>query len=243
MVTAAHNLRHGSGNSQTTTTIRTVEGSEHVVASVLARDDDIDLAVLAVPDLPGNAVKIARVDRSRIDLLREVTAVGFPNYKYADERPAYQKRQPAQPTGTVPTTENFSSGNLVLKLENGVPEALLAESPWAGMSGAGVFVGDALLGVVIEHHPGDGLGALHFAPLTSIESLNQTSSAVFCAVLGITNWASLVVANPLPSEDVTDPELIKSLREIKELLNQGLLEASDAKTLRIVAMKTFKGWK
>jgi hypothetical protein len=243
VVTAAHNLGESdSSSSPSSTVIRTIEGSEHVVAAILARDNGIDLAVLAVPDLPADAVTMARVDRSQIELLREVTAVGFPNYKYASTRPVYQRRQPAQPTGTVPTIENFSTGNLVLKLESGLPNTLPSGSPWEGMSGAGVFIGDALLGIVIEHHPGDGLGALHFVPLTSIESLTSTSGAVFCAVLNVASWVPLDAVHSASNTHAINPALMQDLKEIQQLLNQGLLEAPDAKTLRIVAMKKFKGW-
>jgi ABC-type uncharacterized transport system permease subunit len=140
--------------------------------------------------------------------------------------------------------ENFSTGNLVLKLEAGEPAAgdNGSASPWAGMSGAGVFVGDYLLGVVIEHHMADGLGALHFAPLTLIESLPVSRATVFSAVLGIADWGALVVANTAPALDGIDAALVQDLTEIRELLKQGLLESPDATTLRIMAMKKFKGY-
>ncbi len=241
VVTAAHNL--GTSTEECGpegTTVRTLDGGEHEVVTVLARSDEVDLAVLAVPGLAADPVEIGQIDRSHIDVIHDVTAIGFPNYKYAPEKPATTRRQPAQPVGSVPTAESLSAGTLVLKIEDLGPAAVQEGSPWEGLSGAAVLVGERLLGVVIEHRLAEGLGALHFVPFSALATLQEREQALFCAVLGILNLGNLPRANKAPA--VRNDALIRDLEELRDLERQGYLDPGEARALRIEAVKYFKGW-
>jgi hypothetical protein len=241
VVTAAHNL----GQSATEcgpegTTVRTLDGDEHEVVTVLARNHVVDLAVLAVPGLTAEPIEIGQLDRSKIEVVPNVMAVGFPNYKYSADKPVSLQRQPAQPVGTVPTGESYSAGTLVLKLSDAGPAASQDGSPWEGLSGAGVFVEERLLGVVVEHRLAEGLAALHFVPFSALASLGESERTVFCAVLGILNLLTLPHANGQPV--APNSALIEDLNEIRGLERQGYLDPREASTLRIEAVKQYKGW-
>lgn len=248
IITAAHNLGtttqecgpHG-------TVIRTLEGTE-LPARVLVRNDVLDLALLATSGVTVTPSKVGQVDRGRIEVVREVIAVGFPNYKYADERPPSQKRQPAQSVGSVPTAEGVSGGDLTLKIEAGepAPPPTRGVSPWEGLSGAGVFVGEHLLGIVIEHHRSEGLGALRLMPISRIFELPMPDGAMFRAILGLNGIEQLELVGPKLAENEDDPvlaEIVKDLQQVMSLGQRGLLTPAEVSALKITAYKEAKGWR
>jgi hypothetical protein len=225
--------------------VRRLDGVE-CRASTLVRADSIDLALLAVAQATAQTVKLGRIDRDRIDVVRDVMAAGFPNYKYAHERPVALKRQPAQPIGSIPTVEDFSLAQLTLKIEYGEPAAPGEGegSPWEGLSGAGVVVGDYLLGVAIEHHAAEGLSSLRVVPLTQLTQVEESERVVFCAVLGIDDPEQLPVVGLGDSAgDEVPAALVSELRQLTELSEAGLLGPGELKTLRITAVKEAKGWR
>lgn len=249
VITAAHNLgatAHEIGPLGTT--VRTLDGVE-LSATVLARFDSLDLALIAAPGIKAVAAKIGQVDRGKIDVVRDVMAVGFPNYKYADERPLSQKRQPAQPVGSVPTAEGVSGGDLTFKVEAGEPAepSKGGSSPWEGLSGAGVLMGEYLLGIVVEHHLSEGLGALRVTPLSRVFEIPPPEGAVFRAILGLDAPDQLVVITTAMHEEGADDdpvlsEIIKDLQEVMTLGRRGLLTPAEVSALKISAYKEAKGW-
>jgi hypothetical protein len=228
VLTAAHNL----GDSLNVpgphgTTVRTIDGSEHR-ATLLARCDEVDLALLATPALQAQAVRLARVERTNIAVVRGVVAVGFPNFKYADDRPAALRRQPAQPIGHIPTAEGQTAGDLTLKIEGGLPAPPPAGvgSPWQGLSGAGVFVEELLLGIVTEHHTAEGLGSLRVRPLACLLDLPEPQGMLFKAILDLNDPLAIVLVGGEPEPDKADPVLAGIVQELHQLMNlggQGLL--------------------
>jgi tetratricopeptide (TPR) repeat protein len=187
VITAAHNL--GDSPSECGphgTVVRTLDGVERA-AHVLARSDDVDLALLAVPDIQMPPAKLGRLDREHIDIVHNVMAVGFPNYKNVTTRPQPAIRQPAQPVGSVPTAEDFPGGYLTLKVGAGEPAPAMprSRSPWAGLSGGGVIVCDHFLGIVLDHSLAEGNGALRIAPLTQLAKAPVRERSLFYAILGI----------------------------------------------------------
>jgi hypothetical protein len=249
IITAAHNLgdsaeEHGPFG----TIVRTLDGVE-LPANILVRSDSLDLALLAASGLKAAPVKLGQVDQEHIDVVREVMAVGFPNYKYADERPPSQKRQPAQPVGSVPTAEGVSGGDLTLKVEAGEPAPLSSggSSPWEGLSGAGVFVHEYLFGIVVEHHLAEGLGALRLIPLSRILDLPPPDGAMFRAILGLDHPGQLdligVIADVESGDDPVLSDIINDLQEVIDVGRRGLLTAAEVSALKITAYKEAKGWK
>jgi hypothetical protein len=246
VITAAHNLGDYPHKSPPEATIvRLMDGSEKPVTNILADNLQVDLAVLGVSGISDmKPVALARVDRKKISVLSDVMAVGFPNYKYQKERPLATQRQPAQPVGIVPTAENATSGRLVLKISAGEPATPNPGdgSPWAGLSGAAVFCGEALLGVVNEHHSAEGLGVLHFIPFTEVFELPVDQQILLGAAIGIADMAALPIINGSEQVEHIDTDLERMLLEIRAYEKSGLLTPSAAKSLTVTAFKHAKGW-
>ncbi|MCW2859144.1 MAG: sle [Actinoallomurus sp.] len=181
VVTYAGRQRRGSGYLIGTGTVLTaahvVEGAE----SVLARFE---------PDLPGERTTAATswrvhpgADFAVVDIeptggeVRPTTfgqvsdrvarlqaqAVGFPRWKLRRDDAPYRDAHHA--VGEIAVLSNYRSGSLEFLVP--APPAAAADggSPWEGMSGAAVWVAGRIVGVVSEHHPGDGLRRLTVARL------------------------------------------------------------------------------
>ncbi len=67
-----------------------------------------------------------------------------------------------QVTGHAPVAANRRQGTLAVYLDDPPPAAPehAGPSPWEGMSGAAVWAGDRIIGVVAEHHASEGAGRL-----------------------------------------------------------------------------------
>ncbi len=102
-----------------------------------------DLALVTISGEPVEPALFGQVgDRAAVI---DVQAVGFPLWKFrSDYRDAFHA------TGTVAVLSNWRSGTLEFSLSP-APDA-----PWNGMSGAALWAGDRIVGVVTAHHPGDG---------------------------------------------------------------------------------------
>jgi hypothetical protein len=263
VLTAAHNVGESpEERGPAGTVVRCLDGAEYP-ATTAARSDMADIALLVVPQIKAQPVMIGRVDRHRIDVIHDVMAAGFPNFKHAVDRPAHLKRQPAQPVGSVPTVEDYSAGELTLKVETGWPAtpSQAGSSPWEGLSGAGVIVGELLIGIAIEHHLAEGLGALRVMPLTRLADLPNPDlpnpdlpnpdlpnpdQALFCAVLGIDEPDQLPMVGREgegESEKEGPATLVDDLEELFKLGERGLLGPGELKSLRITAVKVAKGWR
>ena len=153
-----------------------------------------DLAVLRIAARAGEgpltAAKFGCL--SRRDAVVEWRSVGFPLFKLRAEHavpegplvasadgPAVRRyRDSEQARGTIAVLSNARENTFALKVASTVPDRqalteLLARlnipakeiSPWEGMSGAAVWVGGWIVGVVSRHHHSDGLDSLAAAPL------------------------------------------------------------------------------
>jgi hypothetical protein len=94
-----------------------------------------------------------------------VQALGFPLFKLRSSAGSTGEpglfRDLEQVTGHAPVAANRRQGTLALYLDDPPPaSAEHGLSPWEGMSGAAVWVGDRIIGVVAEHHPSEGTGRL-----------------------------------------------------------------------------------
>ncbi|MEU7002271.1 trypsin-like peptidase domain-containing protein [Nonomuraea sp. NPDC046570] len=162
VLTAAHNVGPAG------TLLVRVRDVEYPATVALLGDDVVDVAVLTVPGLLPEAAPppCGKVNRHRAALIRDCWAVGFPRFK---ER---RKRQlTAQANGDIATGENLAADLLTLRV-TATPRALAAGSDgseWSGMSGAAVFSGTILIGVVTEHHRPEGGQALGVVPLTALD--------------------------------------------------------------------------
>ncbi|OIJ91786.1 hypothetical protein BIV25_28950 [Streptomyces sp. MUSC 14] len=132
----------------------------------------LDIAVLHVleasVDPPGRAPVVTRVGFGSI--VRppvECETMGFPRFKVRED-PAHlgadgapmQYRDCEHATGPATTWANRREGTLQIRVGAPGLDPDRGRSPWEGMSGAPVFSGEALVGVVGKHHRSDGAGTL-----------------------------------------------------------------------------------
>ena len=160
-----------------TTEMRLLEADKHGLpgkvgpwqpARVVWVDEELDLALLAADQkfdkftsLTGTTT-FGRID-SRVPAPVRVHAVGFPR---AVKKPAYSDT--LELTASVSPWSIVRSGSLLLSVEGAQPAA--AED-WKGMSGAAVFAGDRLVGIIraVPTKLDEGLFAATAHPILSNE--------------------------------------------------------------------------
>ncbi|MGP3984790.1 effector-associated domain 2-containing protein [Streptomyces sp. KR80] len=101
------------------------------------------------------------------DVVLPFSAMGFPRFKLRkdpalplDDGSLSQYRDSCHVSGTVSVLSNRREGTLELAVVAPPGDVEPERSPWEGMSGAVVWCGGAVIGVVSAHHRADGLGRL-----------------------------------------------------------------------------------
>src|SRR4051812_11938666 len=112
-----------------------------------------DVAVLAVPSSPDDvpAARFGRVGER--DAVLRCSAMGFPAFKMREGEDGRPYRDSEHVHGTCAVLSNRREGTLDLS----VPPP---DGSWDGMSGAAVFSGGRIIGIVAAHHLADGAGRL-----------------------------------------------------------------------------------
>jgi tetratricopeptide (TPR) repeat protein len=138
-------------------------------------DPGSDVALLRVaqpaPAPPGTGPEAAPVRFGRIGRPPVACeAMGFPLFKLRQEPPGpdgavSQYRDSHHATGTVTSWSNRRQGTVEVGVRSPGRDPRPDRSPWEGMSGAAVFSGDHLIGVIVEHRRGDGPGTLAAYPV------------------------------------------------------------------------------
>ncbi|MDQ4020706.1 MAG: serine protease, partial [Actinomycetota bacterium] len=135
-------------------------------------DPRSDLAVLTVAPREGEpAVAVPRFGRIGGDraAVLAVQAVGFPRFKLKSddgiEDHPQRYRDSHQADGSVAVLSNRREGTLEIRVPPPEHDPDPEVSPWEGMSGAAVWVGDRIVGVIARHHRPDGLARLAAARL------------------------------------------------------------------------------
>ena len=107
------------------------------------------------------------------------TAIGFPLFKLrqacapAGDR-ALAFRDSEGLTGTINSSSNLREGTYSAHIETTIPDPSAiqqvadAQTPWEGISGAAVWIGEHLVGIVSRHHLAEGPGTLTVMPLESL---------------------------------------------------------------------------
>jgi len=177
-----------------------------VPAVVAWRDDDMDVAVLrlapAAPPLPAGSPppRWGRVDGTEPIA---VSAVGFP---WAQEHPD-RVRDSEQLFGFVAPATTAKAGLCAVTALTAAPAARAGGSPWAGMSGAALFTGPFLIGVVVVDPARFGTDRLVAAPVgpllgdAELAGLLGTSAERVAGVgprlrLAVTGETSVALAPP-----------------------------------------------
>jgi tetratricopeptide (TPR) repeat protein len=161
-------------------------GEWSVAAVDVVADPASDLAAVVI-DAPAAVPTCAfgRVGEGTDELV--VQAVGFPRFKlkgYADSAGSY--RDSHQAVGTVAPLSNRRSGRLEVTLRPPAHDPDPLASPWEGMSGAALWAGRRIIGVVTDHHRSDGLGRLAAARVTALMDGQRGDAAEWlCRRLGL----------------------------------------------------------
>jgi len=173
--------------------------SAAIAPSDVVRDPVLDIATLRVPSPPWAATgdwtdpRWARIDRSASGVVPNCEAVGYPMWQQdvSDDN----NRSPAEVRGAVRRLEDVTSRNRFLVLRD--PELTDVAPPrsarsigdpdsvWGGISGALVFGRGSAIGVVVEHHPRQGPGAVRVLPLDRVAAADSPAAAGVAAQLGL----------------------------------------------------------
>lgn len=139
-------------------------------ARVVLLAEAADMALLELKAVPprGPAVRSPRYGAvPESDVVLPVSAMGFPRFKLRDDSMRLlddgapsQYRDSCHVSGTVSVLSNRREGTLELAVLAPRADPEPGRSPWEGMSGAAVWSGGAVIGLVSSHHRSDGLGRL-----------------------------------------------------------------------------------
>jgi len=151
--------------------VRPLSSQSWLKARVVWRGTSCDAALL----------EICPVDRPRDGLNREwlgrlatyerapFRAIGFPEAQARNEAGGRLIRDTEEIRGNFVPLTGLKTALLTLDLEGSVPNAMVAaRSPWAGMSGAAVFSGSLLVGIVAEDPQNFEPDRLRVTPVTSM---------------------------------------------------------------------------
>ncbi|MDG4857790.1 trypsin-like peptidase domain-containing protein, partial [Streptomyces sp. T-3] len=133
-------------------------GERIAEATVAWAHPGIDVAVLSVPFAPDRAARFARVGVR--DAVLRCSAVGFPYFKLRTEDGGSRFRDSEHVEASCAVLSNRREGTLDLRVAPPAAAPDGVASPWEGMSGAAVFSGGRIVGVVARHHLGDGPGRI-----------------------------------------------------------------------------------
>ncbi|MGJ5753029.1 trypsin-like peptidase [Streptomyces puniciscabiei] len=144
----------------------------HAEAGVVLRSGPADLALLEMAQRPSTAPPVQHTPSYAVlpetDVTLPVTAVGFPRFKLREdvgpgplaEGEVSRYRDSCHVDGTVSVLSNRREGTLEVAVRPPADVAGPEHSPWEGMSGAALWSGGAVVGLITAHHRSDGLGRL-----------------------------------------------------------------------------------
>lgn len=163
-------------------------------------DRHFDLAVLTIVPRDGEAPvvrpRFGRVGDGRPAVVK-VHTVGFPLFKLRHGGPKDLYRESHQADGTASALSNRRTGTLEVRVPAPAGDPDPDTSPWEGMSGAAVWAGERIVGVVVEHHRAEGLGRLTAARLDhTLAGLGDGRRAELRGLLGLPDELPDVI--PLP---------------------------------------------
>jgi HEAT repeat protein len=127
--------------------------------------------------------------------LRDCVAFGFPAFaekmRNGRDKPV---REVVRIDGYVPMGEGMVEGLATLRVPDAprdapIPDGVLGESSWQGISGTVVFAGGHAIGVISEHHRPAGVNGLTMVPLSRLDDVEE--SAYWWEMLGVADRAAL----------------------------------------------------
>ncbi len=215
--------------------------------ALIGDPDRLDLAVLDVPeaeDLASVPVALVNWEVTGGELIERCWAVGYPAFQEVKRDDAGRwLKDTAQVNGEIAPLSGLNERLLSLHV-TASPKPLpaagkLDASEWSGMSGAAVFAGDLLLGVVTEHSTQRGPSDITVTPLARLADPEQTltDAAEWWSRLGVDNPDNLRPLPDVPSRP--DPHYRAMLRVIRQ--RTPVLLGRDAELARIAAFAAGSG--
>ncbi|QHC32398.1 effector-associated domain 2-containing protein [Streptomyces sp. HF10] len=197
-------------------------------ARVVLSAGPADVALLEIEDVPADRTGVEPPRYAAVpdaDVVLPFSAMGFPRFKLREggDTPG-RYRDSCHVTGTVSVLSNLREGTLELAVAAPPADPEPHRSPWEGMSGAPVWCGGAVIGVVSAHHRSDGLGRLAAGRVERwYELLTAAESACLRRRAGLPSRTALGLADgvdgrrPAVGLAGLPPDL--PLRELAELVD------------------------
>jgi hypothetical protein len=151
-------------------------------------DVKCDIALLTMARERGVAIVDARFAKLGDDHETiEAHAAGFPLWKLRTDEFGDQFRDFLDATGTISAISNRRSRTLELTVPPPADSPDPEVSPWGAMSGAAVWVGRRIVGVVSEHYRREGLNRLTAKRIEHVlrVGVDETDGRSFSEALGI----------------------------------------------------------
>ena len=177
-------------------------------------DPRSDLAVLRIGTRTGVApVRYGRVADDRHEVI-DAHAAGFPLWKRRDVGGrVFRELHIAH--GTVAALSNLRTGTLELTVPPAGDDPDPGSSPWAGMSGAAVWVGSRIVGVVAEHHRPEGTGRLTAVRLDhALRGIGDAERRELASLLALPEDGALPVAGRVEASAGGEAEDDRPLRVV-----------------------------
>ncbi|MFE4690861.1 tetratricopeptide repeat-containing serine protease family protein [Streptomyces sp. NPDC056749] len=204
-------------------------------AAVAWSDDGTDVAVLTFVPPEGTAAVgptlFGRIGDDRHAVVT-VHAAGFPLWKRRRGEDGRQFRELHQADGTVAALSNLRTGTLEITVQAAAADPDPEVSPWSGMSGAAVWSGVRIVGVVAEHHRWEGAARLTAARIDHVLARSAAPRrAELARLLAITDPEALPCADgaagPAGSRVIGLPvahglELFKDRTEVRDAIGRHL---------------------
>jgi WD40 repeat protein len=215
--------------------------------ALIGDPDRLDLALLDVPEAEDLvSVRVAAVNRNVAggEFVERCWAVGFPLFQEVQrDKAGRSQRETAHVRGEIPPLSGLAEHLLSLQVTASPrplpPEGDTAGSEWSGMSGAAVFAGDLLVGVVTEHSRWRGPSDVTVTPLARLtEPENAPADAAEW-------WSRLGVADPIDlpliplATSRNEPAYRATLRVIRQ--RTPILLGRDGELASIAAFATGSG--
>ncbi|MFD9441243.1 trypsin-like peptidase domain-containing protein [Streptomyces sp. NPDC060006] len=203
VLTAAHVLADGTAVSVRFDADRAEEWNAPV--TTLWSDTTADIAVLGF-EPPASAPAAPTTRFGRLSEQRAVVKVytaGFPRWKRRqDEVRVYRDMHDAE--GRMSLVSNRRSRSIEISVYPPEQDPDPDVSPWQMMSGAAVWVGPRIVGVIAEHHRLEGLGRLTGIPVYRWLDQVDSSGRTLAEALGPASQGPLLDVS-LPTHEVAHP--------------------------------------